>query len=105
MKIKREIDKATVEIELTEDELYNAYREQSFLFDKEDAAQQLADGWSDDELMDDYGLTRDEAEALVDDMAYRYRHIINKYGALREYALYTGVKEVLGEHSKKKASA
>lgn len=105
MKIEREINGKIEEIELTEDELYNAYDEQKFLFDKEDVEQQLADGYSDADLMEDYGLTRDEAEALLDDMAYRYRHIINKYGALREYALCTSVKEVLDEHSKKTAPA
>lgn len=105
MKIKREINEETIEIELTEDELYNAYNEQKFLFDKEDVEQQLVDGYSDADLMEDYGLTRDEAEALTDDMAYRYQHIINKYGAQREYALCTAVKEVLAENSKKPTPA
>lgn len=101
MKIKREINGETIEIELTEDELYNAYNEQKLLFDKEDVEQQLADCYSDADLMEDYGLTRNEAEALTDDMTYRYRHIINKYGAQREYALCTAVGEVLVENSKK----
>ena len=34
MKIAREINGNTVEIELTEDELYDAYNEQKTLFDK-----------------------------------------------------------------------
>ena len=104
MKIAREINGNTVEIELTEDELYDAYNEQKTLFDKEDVREELVSGRM-DTLMDDYGLTMGEADALVDEMVYRVQRNISKYGMTREAALCIGVKEVLEEHSKRPAPA
>ena len=104
MKIAQEINGNTVEIELTEDELYDAYNEQKTLFDKEDVREELVSGRM-DTLMDDYGLTMGEADALVDEMVYRVQRNISKYGMTREAALCIGVKEVLEEHSKRPAPA
>ena len=78
MKIKREINGEQYDIELTEEELYNAYREQEFLFDKQDVLNMI-DGLSDDEIHDILYVDRATFEKYTEDMACEMRRNIDKY--------------------------
>lgn len=94
MKIKREINGEEFEFELTPQELYDAFDEQEFKFDLESVRTYFED-YSDDDLYDDYMMTREELEACFEDIATQLRRNMDKYGMSFEYALPTAVSEVL----------
>lgn len=83
----------TMEFELTADELYNAYREQQFLFDRADIEDQFE--MSDEDCIECYGIRKKEAESLFDDMAVEMRRNIDKYDMSWEYARDEAVREIL----------
>ena len=72
MIIKRNINGTEVEIELTYNELREAYSEWQESCDLEDILNAFED-MTDDDLMEVYGKTREEIEPLVDQMAWMYR--------------------------------
>ena len=79
------IERNGVKFELTDRELYDAYCEQRFIFDREDI-KGLFDNYEDDELIEIYGVTRTEIEAFYDDAAIEMRRNIDKYEMSWEYA-------------------
>lgn len=98
MTIKRAINGEEFAFELTKDELFNAYLEQEFIFDKENVAgylESLGSDWTED----NYGLSLDEAMQYVDDIASELRRNIDKYEMGFDYAIDEALKFVL---SKKK---
>ena len=101
MKIKRTVNGTEMEFELTEIELYSAYVEQQDKLDRIDIEDYLRD-ISDEELMDDYGKTRAEAEELIDEMASRLRRYIDNYDCEWSYARSEAVHEVLSMEKKEK---
>lgn len=78
MTIKRVINGMEVEITLTDGELWEAYREEQHNCDLSDIDNVFED-LTDDELIEDYGVTRDMIEELKEAMAYRYRKYRDKY--------------------------
>lgn len=94
MKIKREISGKEFEFELTQQELYNAFAEQEFLFDLASVRFYFED-YSDDDIWEEYGRTRQELETCFEDIAVLLRRNIDKYDMSFEYALPTAVSKVL----------
>lgn len=83
MTIKRNINGTEVEIELTPMELAQAYMEEQHNYDVEDI-RNVFDGYEADfgedvdaELVEYYGKTLAELEALVEDMAKAYRRALD----------------------------
>lgn len=93
MTIVREIGGKKTEFVLTSEELYNAYREQQFLFDRADIEDQFE--MADEHCVNCWGITKKEAETLFDDMAAEMRRNIVKYDMSWEYARDDAIREVI----------
>lgn len=94
MKIKRIIDGKEFEFELTPQELYDAFAEQQFQYDLSIVRYYFED-YSDDDIKEEYGRTRNELEACFEDIAVELRRNMDKYEMSLEYALPTAVSEVV----------
>lgn len=94
MKINRTIDGKQVEIELTDDELYDAYLEKEFIFDKQSIEDAIC-GWSDQEVLEVYDVDRTKFLSLADDMAAEMRRNIDKYEMSWSYARDEAIADVL----------
>lgn len=86
MKIVREIDRQMIEIELTEQELYNAYCEQEHQYDMQNCQYYLDSGIYDGEDWFEC-LSQDDINSLIEEMAYQYRRNVDKYEMHHDYAL------------------
>lgn len=78
MKITRGFNGQTIEIELTENELYQAYIEQEHIFDRNDV-ENYFDDYEDSDFETEYGCSRAEAMEKLDEIAYEMRRNIDKY--------------------------
>lgn len=78
MKITRGFNGQTIEIELTSQELYEAYLEKQNEFDRQDI-EDVFNGFDDDELEDMYGMTRAQLEEKIPEFAHEMRRNIDKY--------------------------
>lgn len=78
MTIIRTINGIETEIELTDRELWEAYEEEQHKCDLSDIDTAFED-LADDELIEDYGVTREKIEELKETMAYRYRTYRDEY--------------------------
>lgn len=94
MKITRIIDGSTYETELTSSELFEAFREQEFQFDRNDI-EDMFNSFSDEELEIEYDMSRKELELLFDDMAMEMRRNMDKYGMSWDYARDDAISTVL----------
>lgn len=94
MIITRSIGGKHLDFELTPDELYDAFREQEFLFDREDC-KAVIDDLADDEIFDTYGVTAEQFMAHLDDMAAEKRRNMNKYDMDWEYARDEAIRAVI----------
>lgn len=94
MVIKREIGGETVEIELTERELYEAYIEKQAKYDIEDVECAFT-CFEDDELEDMYGMTRVEIEEKIPEIAREMRRNIDKYDMNWQDARDAAIAEIL----------
>ena len=94
MKISRKIDGKEVEIELTDDELYDAYLDKEFIFDKQGVEDTIC-GWSDQEVLEVYDVDRTKFLSLADDMAVEMRRNIDKYEMSCSYARDEAIADVL----------
>ena len=99
MTIKRNINDMEVEIELTQQELADAFKEEqnksdiseiSFVFEGMDAA----------EIADTYDTAWTEIESLIPEMARRYRKYMDKYSEDWMYQRDEAIADVLSEHRK-----
>ena len=94
MKITRNISGVSFQIELTEDELYNAYLEQELLFDKESICDYI-------KMLEVSEISKEvEAACVADDewlkaVALEIRRCMNKYGTGFEWQLEDTVMEAL----------
>lgn len=79
MKIVREFNGIKVEIELTSEEMFNAYLEKEHQFDVQDIEDELEYLESEDALVV-YGLPLATVWFLKDRIAYRYRKYMENYG-------------------------
>lgn len=85
------------EIELTPNELFQAYEEQEHAFDKGDVESEL-DCFDDDYLIENYGMTREQIDVFIDEMAYRMRRYMDKYDMSFEYARDEAIRDVAKEY-------
>ena len=98
MQIKRTINNNETVIELTDQELFNAYCEQQFIFDRSDITD-VADGIeNEDDFVGTYGIDRKTFDSLLDDMAYEMRRNIDKYEMSWEYARDDAITTVIRRH-------
>lgn len=96
MVIKRQVAGKDIEIELSPRELCDAYYEQEHNYDVEDVKVRF-DDMIDDEF-EDHGLTREYAEAHMDEIAYNKRRNMTKYEMSWEYALDEAIDTFWYEH-------
>lgn len=78
MTIIRTINGIETEIKLTDRELWEAFEEEQHKCDLSDIDNAFED-LTDDELIEDYGVTREKIEELKEAMAYRYRKYRDNY--------------------------
>lgn len=99
MTIKRNINGMEVEIELTQQELADAFNEEqnksdiseiSFVFEGMDAA----------EIADTYDTAWTEIESLIPEMARRYRKYMDNYSEDWMYQRDEAIADVLSEYRK-----
>lgn len=95
MTITREINGQVHEIELSSNELCDAYYKKQYDFDQQDI-EDVFDGRDDDDLIECYGLGRDVLDTLIEDMAESKRQNIDKYDmdwvAARDCAINDNIK-------------
>ena len=96
MKIKRSINGVEYEFELTKDELFNAYCEQEYEYDKADI-EDVIECLDDEEVIDTYDVTRAEFESLIPRMAYEKRRQQDKYGVSWDYARDEAIGEIINQ--------
>ena len=94
MKIKREFDGVEHAIDLTDDELFAAYKEQQFLFDK-DSVLDVLYSFSDDEVEKYFGVSFKVFECLAGAMAVAMRRNINKYDMGWQAARDEAIEEII----------
>lgn len=96
MKILREVNGKWYEFELTSDEMYNAYLEKEYQFDRQDI-EDVFDGMDEEDVVLSYGLRKAVIESLYEDMAEAKRQNMDKYDmdwvAARDCAINDIVRE------------
>ena len=103
MKIEREVNGTMMVFELTDDELYEAYKEKEFMFDVQDI-EDVVCGWSDEEFEDSYGIPKEVFDSLVHQMAYQKRRNQDKYDMSWDYARDDAIRTVVAEYKAGKFS-
>lgn len=96
MTIRREIDGKEVQIELSARELSEAYLEQEHEYDIEDVQNRFDD--MEDEEFAEHGMTREEAESHISEIAYNKRRNMDKYEMSWEYALDEAIRDFWYEY-------
>lgn len=93
------IERDGKKIELTEQELVDAYFEQEHNYDKTDVLGLFGE-YEDDDLQEKFGITRDQVtDELVSDIATEMRHNMDKYGLDKENALDEAVKTKIRDYA------
>lgn len=85
MRIKREVNGKTVEIELTPVEVRLAYEEYEHVLDVSYCRSKLEE-YDEESFKAEYGVTKEEGREELDEIAYEMRHQINKYDLSPDYA-------------------
>lgn len=93
LKIKRVIHGEEVEIELTGNELFEAYIMQENIWDRDNCALYLDTEYSDEEWYEN--LNSETREELIEEAADQYRRNIDKYEMNHDYAMSEAFSEVL----------
>ncbi|HAU85700.1 MAG TPA: hypothetical protein DCW90_09395 [Lachnospiraceae bacterium] len=83
-----------IEIELTDEELRNAYYEQQFLFDREDCRYTLVEILTENQMN---ALIGDKVDEILDLAADKLRRNIDKYEMDFSYARDEAVRDTLNE--------
>lgn len=86
MTIKRIINGSEVEIELTQDELFNAYCEQQYEWDIKNCEDYLNSGIYDGEEWYEE-LNEETKNIIIEEAAYQFRRNVDKYDMNYEYAI------------------
>lgn len=96
MTITRDVPEGTktLTIELTSNELSQAYYEQEHIFDVADVRLEIEDG----HLDTDAGYTPELVEKYIDEIASRKRKYIDDYGMDWRDAVQEAIKDVLDEN-------
>lgn len=97
MTITRTVNGKELSFELDSQELYEAYREQEFRFDRNDCEDCIS-CMSDEEVRDTYGVSAETFHTLLDEMASEKRRNMDKYEMSWDYARDEAVKSVIGRY-------
>lgn len=100
MKISREIDGKTYEFELTRDEIYRAFNEQEHIYDVADI-EDVVFYMEEEEVLVEYGVSKESFLAMKDEMAYEKRRNMDKYDMSWDYARDEAISSVLATHKVK----
>ncbi len=95
MIVTREINGELVRIELTQDELYEAFEEQQHKFDVEDIRNYFDGLYEEGAFETEYGRSYSEIEAMFDDLAYEMRRNIVHYDMDWMYAREAAIDDLL----------
>ena len=98
MNIKRTINGSEIEIELTKDELFNAYCEQENIFDVNSCRDYLNSGIYNGEQWYEE-LDKETEDLLVEEAAYQLRRNIDKYEMSYDYAISDAFSVVLVDYA------
>lgn len=99
MTITREIDGKSVQLVLTEDELYEAFEEQQHKFDVEDIRNYFDGLYEEGAFETEYGRSYSEIEAMFDDLACEMRRNIDHYNMDWMSAREEAIEELLRTHT------
>ena len=91
MKIKRTINGIEYEFELTGQERFDTYCEQEHIWDVDYVAAEY------EEEAKRTCKTEAEIDAFIEDIAYKMRRLVDKYGVSEEYALDEAFEKVMGQ--------
>lgn len=94
MKIKRFVNGKEQEFELTSDELYAAFSEQEFKFDRADVADYFS-AFDNEYIEEEYGMTAKEVESKFNEIAYEMRRNIDKYDMEWTFARDEAIETIL----------
>lgn len=97
MTIKRMIDGREYRFELTEDELYDAYKEEEHVLDIE-GVEDMVCGWFDEDFAETYGVDRVKFRSLIPAIAYRMRKYISERGMSWDDARDEAANDVTSEY-------
>lgn len=97
MTITRNVNGAVLTFELDPAELREAYSEQQHLFDIQDV-EDFFDCYEDDDLYEQYSVTREEFESLIPAIADESRRLQDKYGCYWDYARSDAADKIVGEY-------
>lgn len=89
-------------IDLSKEEIRQAYEEQQAIYDKEDVLDAI-EGWEDGYVEDVFGITEQEYIDLADDIAAEKRRLINKYDMYWQEALGEATDSVIKNYKSQKA--
>lgn len=98
MTIKRKINNMEIEIELTSDELFEAYREQEHEWDLESCDTYFHTMYACEEWYEN--LDEETQSNIIEDAAYQLRRNINKYDMYFDYAMTEAFADVLPNYIK-----
>ena len=94
MTIKRTFDDKEIQTELTDDELRSAYKEYQFSRDYNNVRFYFLD-YTDNDFLEEFGITRQDAEKKFEEIACELRRNIDKYDMSYDYALPAAINDVL----------
>ena len=98
MTIKRTINGSEIEIELTKEEIYDAYCVQEYEWDVQSCRNYLNSGvYVDEEWYEE--LDKETEDLLVAETAYHLRRNINKYEMSYDYAISDAFSVVLVDYA------
>lgn len=96
MIITRHLGKRKVDIVLTSDECLKVFYEMRDIFDKQDIEDNF-ESLNEDECMESYGITLEEAKGLYGDMAQRMRHYIDNDDSWT-YARDEAIRDIINKY-------
>ena len=96
MIIRRTINKTQIGIELTADELHEAYKEQQHKYDVS-AIENYGQMIEPEYMLEEIGCTYEEFESMKEDMAYEMRKLIDKDDYNWDYARSEAVDNIIKE--------
>ena len=99
MKISRTVSGIECSFELTNAELIQAFFEQQYRFDKQDVADYVA-YMTDDDIVETYGVTRQEFDELTGEIASTMRRYIDKYDMDWTYARDEAIRDVIASFTR-----
>ena len=94
MKIYRTVSGIEYSFELTNAELAQAFSEHQYRLDKQDITE-YGEYMTDDEIVETYGVTRQEFDELTGEIASTMRRYIDKYDMDWTYARDEAIRDVI----------